>query len=149
MTIQILQFIAILLTAAALIPGGAHLLEIANKISLDQEHYLIVQQIYRGWALLGVIIVAAIIANAIMAFMMQIQTTPMVCAATAALLLCITLGIFFIWTYPANQATSNWTMIPENWQVLRQQWEYSHVTNAIVTFLALCSTTAASLTWAR
>ena len=34
---RIVQFAAIILTALALVPGGAHLLELANKISLDRS----------------------------------------------------------------------------------------------------------------
>ena len=34
--------------------GMAHLFELPNKIHLSREDYLTVQQIYRGWALLGI-----------------------------------------------------------------------------------------------
>jgi hypothetical protein len=47
------------------------------------------------------------------------------------------LAIFFVWTFPTNQATSNWTVVPKNWNELRIQWEYSHAVNAVVTFVAL------------
>ena len=50
------------------------------------------------------------------------------------------MAVFFLWTYPANQATGNWTSVPENWEQLRTEWEYSHAANAAITFLALlCS----------
>ena len=35
-----------------------------------------------------------------------------------------------------NQATQNWTMLPDNWQVLRSQWEYAHAVRAILYVLA-------------
>ena len=54
--------------------------------------------------------------------------------------------IFFAWTYPANQATRNWTVVPPNWLQLRQHWEYAHATNAVLTFVALCLLTLARLT---
>ena len=47
------------------------------------------------------------------------------------------LAIFFIWTFPTNQATDNWSVVPKNWNALRIQWEYSHAANAVVTFAAL------------
>ena len=47
------------------------------------------------------------------------------------------LVIFFVWTLPTNQATSNWTVVPTNLNQLRIQWEYSHAANAVVTFAAL------------
>jgi hypothetical protein len=56
-----------------------------------------------------------------------------------------TLAIFFTWTWPANQATSNWTAGPENWRELRRQWEYAHAANAVLTFLALWAVTLAAL----
>jgi hypothetical protein len=53
--------------------------------------------------------------------------------------LCIagTQVVFWTYTYPANQATNNWTMLPENWVELRRQWEYSHATSAALNLVAL------------
>jgi hypothetical protein len=66
-------------------------------------------------------------------------------AAAAAGLLATTLVVFFLWTYPANQATENWTLVPENWRGLRSQWEYSHATNAVLVFVAYCCVAFAAL----
>jgi hypothetical protein len=147
--IRPLQFIAIVLTALALIPSGAHVLELANKINLDHDSYITVQQIYRGWALLGSILILSVFANGLVAFKMRSHPAAMAWQSIAALLMCVGLMIFFAWTFPVNQVTSNWQVAPENWQSLRAQWEYSHAANAVVTFLALCSATVASLIWSR
>ena len=56
------------------------------------------------------------------------------------------LAIFFAWTYPANQATANWTVAPPNWAELRLRWEYAHAVNAVLTFVGLCAVTLAGLT---
>src|SRR5215208_5016380 len=65
-------------------------------------------------------------------------------AARAALissaLIVVTLVIFFIWVFPANQATSNLTMIPDSWAELRRHWEYGHAANALILFAALLAT---------
>jgi hypothetical protein len=58
-------------------------------------------------------------------------------ALASFLLIASNLAIFFVWTFPTNQATSNWTVVPKNWSALRIQWEYSHGANAFVTFVAL------------
>ena len=60
---RVLQFLAVILTALALLPGGAHLFELPNKTGLSQERYFVVQSIYRGWAFFGIAIFAAIAAN--------------------------------------------------------------------------------------
>jgi hypothetical protein len=44
-----------MLTALALVPGGAHLFALPNKISLSESDYFIAQSAYRGWALLGIV----------------------------------------------------------------------------------------------
>jgi hypothetical protein len=149
MSIRILQFIAIILTALALVPGGAHALEMVHKLALDQDGYMVVQSIYRGWALLGIVLIGALVANGVLAFRPRRRTVPSTFAAAAAVLIAITLAVFFTWTFPANQLTGNWTITPVDWQTLRAQWEYSHAANAVLTFLALCATTVSALIWPR
>jgi len=147
MQIRIAQFAAIILTALALVPAGAHLLELPNKIGLGRDHYMIVQAIYRGWAMLGVILIAAVLANLIVAVLARNHATPMWWALSSAVLLCATLAIFFTWTFSANQATGNWSNAPENWDLLRLHWEYSHAINAVLTFAAFCATTLSAFVW--
>ena len=145
MALRVVQFLAIVLTALALVPAGAHLFELPNQIGLDQEPYFIVQNIYRGWALFGIVLVGALAANLALAIMVRRQRAPFWLALLAFLLVAATLAIFFTWTWPANQATSNWTAVPENWRELRTRWEYAHAANAVLTFLALCAVTLAAL----
>ena len=49
-------FVSLLFTAFAMAGGLAHVFELPNKITLTADDYLIVQQIYRGWSLLGIVI---------------------------------------------------------------------------------------------
>ena len=55
--------------------------------------------------------------------------------------------IFWTWTYPANAATSNWTMVPPNWEALRTQWEYSHAASACFNVVAIVALTLSVLSW--
>jgi hypothetical protein len=144
--LKLAQFLAIVLTALALVPAGAHLFALPNKIALAQDQYFIVQSIYRGWALFGVVLLAALIANFALATIVFYQATPFSFAALAFLCVGATLVIFFVWTYPANVATNNWTQAPADWEALRTGWEYSHAANAIILFVALCSATLSALT---
>jgi hypothetical protein len=144
--LKVTQFLAVVLTALALVPGGAHLFELPNKIGLSQENYFTVQGIYRGWALFGFVLFGALAVNLLLAIMLRGQRGPFRLALAAFLCIAATLAIFFTWTFPTNQATSNWTTVPANWTQLRTQWEYSHAVNAVVTFAALCSVTTSVLT---
>ncbi|MCY0096123.1 DUF1772 domain-containing protein [Hoeflea ulvae] len=141
------QFAALILTALALVPSGAHLLELPNKIGLSQADYFVVQGVYRGWAMLGLLWIAALIANAVMAFLVRLQVRPFRLAMLSTLCFAVLFAIFFIWTLPANQATENWTLVPAGWDSLRAQWEYSHALNSAVVFIALCLTCLSVISW--
>lgn len=138
------QFLAVILTALALLPGGAHLMALPAKIAMPEQPYFVVQQVYRGWAWAGAVIVLAILANILAALVTRHSRRKWQLFGAAGLLIAVTLAVFFTWTYPANQATGNWTSAPENWEQLRTEWEYSHAANAAITFLALlCAVGAA------
>jgi len=140
-----LQLAAILLTAIALVPAGAHLFAMANKIELSRDAYFTVQVIYLGWWRLGLFLFAALAVDAILVFRLRGDQPAFTFIIVAMCLIAANLVTFFVWTFPANQATSNWTEIPPNWDALRRQWEYSHAVNAAVTFLSLTSLTLATL----
>lgn len=143
MAIKASQFLAVVLTALALLPGGAHLMALPAKIAMPEDPYFVAQQVYRGWAWMGVVIFLAIFANFAAAFLTHGRRRQLF--TVAGLLIAATLALFFVWTYPANQATGNWTSVPENWEQLRIQWEYSHAVNAALTFLALLCAVGAAL----
>src|SRR5215472_3022140 len=63
MALRLVQFLAIMLTALALVPSGAHLAALPNKIAMAQTAYFVAQQIYAGWALFGIVPFGALVAN--------------------------------------------------------------------------------------
>jgi hypothetical protein len=146
MALRMVQFLAIVLTALALVPAGAHLFELPNKIDLPRDAYLTVQGIYAGWAWFGIVDLGALVMNIVLAIELRRQHLARYFAGTAALCFVIFFAIFFTWTFPANQATANWTTMPDDWSGLRQEWEYSHAVNAAVMLIALCSVTLAVIT---
>ena len=136
----LIRFLSALFCALCLGPALAHLLELPNKMALSREEYLVVQQIYRGWALLGIPIFAALLATAALAVLRRGQGAPFYFALAAALCIAFSLVVFFSITYPANQATENWTALPTvGWEALRRRWEYSHAAGALLYFIALTS----------
>jgi hypothetical protein len=137
MAVRLIQFLAIILTALALVPSGAHLAALPNKIAMAQAAYFVAQQIYAGWALFGILVFGALMANLAYTIVLRKLGQSFGYALASFLFIAASLVIFFVWTFPTNQATSNWTVVPKNWNELRRQWEYSHAANAIVTFAAL------------
>jgi hypothetical protein len=145
MSLTVLRFIALVLTAVAMAAGFAHLLELPNKMLLARDDYLTVQQIYRGWALLGIVIVGALLTTGIVAARVRAHPAEFYLSLLAALCIALSLVVFFLFTYPANQQTQNWTSLPDNWESLRRQWEYSHAVGAVLYLVALSALTLSLL----
>jgi hypothetical protein len=136
-----LRMLALMLTALIWAPGAAHLFELPGKIGLGRDAYFTVQGIYAGWALFGIPIFAAILANLALSLAERRRDRSAArWALAAALLIAATLAIFFALVFPANRATANWTLMPQDWEDLRRQWEYGHAVNAGILFLALLAT---------
>jgi hypothetical protein len=134
-----IYFLSLLFVALALGPAMAHLLELANKINLSREEYLVVQQIYRGWNLLAIVVFGALLSTLALTITVRHERKAFFFALVAFLCIAGTQVIFWSYTYPANQITNNWTTLPENWTVLRRQWEYSHAASALLNLLGFIS----------
>jgi len=92
--------------------------------------------------LLGFVVFGALASTLILAI--KVRKERGVFALTLIAFLCIagTQIVFWMFTYPANQATNNWTMLPDNWMALRTRWEYSHAAGADLSLIAFIA-----LTW--
>jgi hypothetical protein len=137
MDLRIIQFLAIMLTALAFVPSGAHLAALPNKIAMAQADYFVAQQTYTGWAFFGIVLFGALTVNLVHTIVLRRLGRSSGYALASFLFIAAGLVIFFVWTLPTNQATNNWTVVPQNWNELRSQWEYSHAANAVATFAAL------------
>ena len=137
MWVKTSSFLSLVFAALALAPAMAHVLELPNKINLSREDYLTVQHIYRGWAFLGFVVAGALLSTLALTLTVRKEHKAFMFAFIALLCMAGTQVVFWTYTYPANQATHNWTMLPDNWVELRRQWEYAHATSAVLHFVAL------------
>jgi hypothetical protein len=133
-----LFFLAILATLFALAPGMAHVLEMPRKLTLARGAYFTVQQVYAGWSLFVIVIALQFAALALLAWRSAREYYVFRPVLVALLLMLGAQALFWSLTFPANGATANWTVMPENWEALRRQWEYSHAGGALCQLLALC-----------
>jgi hypothetical protein len=138
-------FVALLTTALALGAALAHALELPNKIGLPANEYFIVQKAYRGWNRLAFLLLIELLSMTAVAALYWRE--PQIKWAVLAAIACPGLAqiIFWLFTYPANVATSNWTVIPDNWRVLRRNWEYSHLAGALFQCFAMAALIVAAL----
>lgn len=135
--VNVASFVSLTLTAVVMAAAVAHLLELPAKMTLNGSEYLTVQQIYRGWALLGTVVYAALAATLVLAIMVRTQRRVLRLVVAAILCMVAAQIVFWAYTYPVNQETSNWTLLPEHWQQLRMRWEFSHAVGAVLQFSAL------------
>jgi hypothetical protein len=141
--LSLVEFLAIILTALALVPAAAHVMELPNKLPMSRDAYLIVQRVYRGWSLSAFVVIGALIATLVLMFL--VDDAAFVPALVAFLAIVGTQAVFWKFTYPVNKITHNWTRVPEDWTALRDRWELSHAASAVLNFIAVVSATVAVL----
>ena len=136
MLLNAVRFLSFMFLGLSMGGALAHLFELPNKIGLSAESYLTVQQNYRGWSLLGIVVVGALLSTLILTIL--VRRRGLVFALSLAAFLCIVgaQAVFWIYTYPANVATQNWTVLPDTWMHFRAQWEYSHAAGAVLNLVA-------------
>jgi hypothetical protein len=139
------RFLSVISIAFCLVPSGAHFFELPNKMLLSAAEYMTVQRIYAGWAFFGIAIVIALLLTAMHTFIVRADRARFVLSLLAFLCLTATQAIFWIFTYPMNVTSKNWTVTPENFEAARRQWEYSHAVSAVLTLAALVAITLSVL----
>jgi hypothetical protein len=149
MVFTLLQLLAVISTALYLVPTGAHLFELPNKIALSPAEYMTVQKIYAGWALFGIVFVIAIVTALVQAVCVRAHRPALALSLAALLGLVGTQVVFWLFTYPVNVASESWTVMPQPFEGARRQWEYSHAASAFLTFGALIMITLSGLVCRR
>lgn len=138
--------IAFLATLLAVGPALAHAFELPRKMGLSRNDYFTVQQIYAGWNKLAFVLIVQLISLIALAWLSRSNQAMFSAAVVAIICLAAAQFVFWMWTFPANKATNNWTQIPQNWQALRHNWEYSHLCGAIFQFGCATALLVAALT---
>src|SRR6266850_7985167 len=99
-------------------PALAHVFELPTKMGLSRDQYFVVQQIYRGWDKFGLLLVVQFVALLAAAYLTRREPRVMVPTVLAILFVSAAHVLFWVYTYPANVATANWTVQTDNWERL-------------------------------
>ena len=108
---QFAFFVALLASALVLGPALAHVFELPNKIDLPREEYFIVQKAYRGWNQIAWVLGVQVVALLAAAILARAERRVMVLTLLALACVLAAQGVFWTFTYPANVATANWTVV--------------------------------------
>jgi hypothetical protein len=142
-------FVALVATAMALGGALAHAFAFPNKIGMSANDYFVVQRIYLGWNRLAAVLAVQLIAIIAVVWLDRAEQRVLWPALVALAGLVAAQAVFWLFTFPANEATSNWSVRPADWETLRRQWEYSHLAGAGFQLLAFLALTVAVLRRAR
>jgi hypothetical protein len=146
MSHDLVAFSAIFFCGLALVPAAAHAMELPNKIRLAKEEYFVAQKLYRGWELVAPIVILALVSTAMLFGQARAaDPRPEVASMVAFICVAATQVVFWVFTFPVNRATQNWTQAPTDWERLRRRWEYSHATSAVLNLVAFVATVLATL----
>ena len=132
---NVLRFITVIFAVITLGALLAHLFELPRKMLLAKQDYQLVQGIYSGWAWLGIFEIGTILLALLWTISERKKKTVFPYLLTASIIFVVSLAIFFIFTFPANQATTNWTHLSPDWKTLRRNWEYSHGIRAVLNLI--------------
>jgi hypothetical protein len=83
-----------------------------HKMDLSGDEYLRVQQLYAGWAWLGLIVMAALVSTFVLTVLVRQRLRQFALACIALGSVFVTQVIFWTFTFPVNQETHNWTTLP-------------------------------------
>jgi hypothetical protein len=142
-----LQFLAIVSTALYLVPGGAHLFELPNKMAMAPADYMVVQRIYAGWQLFGIVHAVAFLSTLAHTVLVRSERAAFAYSVVAVIGLAAALAVFAMLTYPINAASEFWTVTPQPFETARRQWEYSHAVSAVLTFASLIAIVLSALSY--
>ncbi|KAB0264416.1 anthrone oxygenase family protein [Microvirga brassicacearum] len=156
--LQVLEVLTVVLTAVAMTFALAHAAELPGKMRLNKETYLAVQPIYYpGFTIGGFSEPASTIAVIVLMFFTPFASAAFWWIAAALISLLVMQLVYWTTTHPVNKLwlkdqklkgagagffsigqNQRDTRDPEDWQALRNRWEYSHVVRAGLALLGLC-----------
>lgn len=144
MWLKIWRFVTLLIVGLGLTLGGAHVLELPQKLQWGPELYASVNTtLYRYFGIVGAILtVGGILSGVLLCWMVRGRPSfPLTVAAT--LCLALSLGLWLALVAPVNNEVAHILRIspmsvPETWMRLRDRWEYGHVLAFLAWLLGFC-----------
>jgi hypothetical protein len=132
------RFITLLFAVITLSALLSHLLELPGKLELTKENYQAVQSIYGDWILMIFFEGVALVLTVYLAIIERRKRRTRNLLIAASSLFFISIVVFFIFIAPVDKATENWSVLPADWETLRNQWEYSYAGRALLNLGGFC-----------
>lgn len=143
-----LRWFNLALAALSVLAPSAHVLELPNKLALDANLWLAVQQhLYRGWGpfLGGPSEIGAMVTSLILAYARRRSKAVLWPTLISFISYGCMIAVFVLMNSPVNAAVASWTAttLPLNWPDFRLRWEAGHTIAFVLSLIGL-----AALIWA-
>ena len=154
--VKVCWVVAMMLTALLLGTSFSHTLEMPAKMSYDGALYVTLQKtLYVAWGpphLGGFLEPAALLAVALLTFLLKRRRPAVYLALTAMSLLLVAFPVvFFLFVEPANAEFRRMAIgsLPSDWMRWRAQWEYGHAARFVLHLSGFCLLVTALLSHLR
>jgi MFS superfamily sulfate permease-like transporter len=147
-----LQPICLIIVVLAMVPALAHALELPGKLRLGRDAYFAVQPIYYpGFTIAGLAEPVAIVLCIVLLVVTPRATAEFWWSLAALVALLAMHAVYWLFTHPVNRFwlrgekvggagrrffSAGASMGSEDWKMLRDRWEYSHVARATLAFFS-------------
>ena len=143
MLLKIARLTTILFIALSMGPAICHFLEMPAKMSYDGSIWLMLHHtLYQNFGKLGAFFeVGAVLLSIWLTYLVRRSPLPFFWTFIGAFCLVLAHAAFWLWIDPVNRIMISATekTLPENWEVLRLQWEYTHSLRAVLETMALAA----------
>ena len=129
---NVIRFSAVLFSAVALSVLLGQLFEWPVKINMSKDEYKVAQVIYYDLTWVYFFEIIAFLLTITLLILERKKKRTFILLLVALIAFVISIAIFFIFTLPSEIATTQWSIFPDNWESLRDAWEYSNVWRAII-----------------
>ncbi len=136
-----LSVIALIAIAIAPTLGGA--LSLSAHLNLKPDDYLSSQRLDHSALLVGGLGVSALAAAAFHSFLVRGSVAAFAWSLVAVAGLAAAQIVFWAVAFPVLSVTDNWTLIPEDFESVRRQWEYALAASGVLSLGALLATVRA------
>jgi hypothetical protein len=139
-----LRWANLILAVLAALPPLAHVLELPNKLALEGELWLAVQQhLYRGWGPFfgGPAEIGALVSTLALLLVRRANGRTRLLTLIAAVAYAGMVAAFLVFNAPVNEALNGWTpaMLPSDWTSYRLRWEAGHAVAALMSVVGLAA----------
>jgi hypothetical protein len=132
--LRILSLLVLTLAALSLGPSFAHVLEAPPRLTVWSPELWREATVFNGQFQLfatigGPLDVAAILATALLAYVLRRERSGFRLALAGCFLFASSLAVWFAWVAPANTVLATWTPgpIPDDFEAVRTRWETGHM----------------------